>query len=153
MPTAEGSGSGLGRRQHPHAHDNHPTGDRGGPAADEPAPERFSVIITVVDPRAPDWVRTPAWGDRLQPNGVLATITHGDHDAGVWLDPAPVIVAAAKHAGLAYLDHVALLEAPVRDGRLTISPAPAAGPLTPVRAHADLYLFTRPASRRETSDE
>lgn len=123
-------------------------------------PTGFELIITAVYPRATDWVRTAPWADQLRRHGLLTVITHSDHVEGRLADPTPAILGAARHADLAYLDHIALLEVPVRRGRLTAAhpaAATAAGhgdataadpkatmparPSTPVRVHSDLLVF------------
>lgn len=126
--------------------------------------DRFDLIITAAAPQAAGWLSTTAWRDHLVVPGTLAVITHSEHEGGRLVDPTRLVVAAAHRAGLSYLDHIALLEIPVRHGRLaapdllpaagntpgSVPPAPRfAGPTPPpglgssvaLRVHSDLHVF------------
>ncbi|MBV9163798.1 MAG: hypothetical protein JO281_20110 [Pseudonocardiales bacterium] len=114
---------------------------------DTAAPERYHLVITTVDPRARRLAPTLGWADLLHPDGVLAVITHSDSSAGRLIDPTDMVVRAARHAGLTYLDHIALLEIPLHHG-----PAASTTPLPSrrnrrttraIRAHSDLLIFSR----------
>ncbi|MGH3826143.1 MAG: hypothetical protein ACRDQX_03065 [Pseudonocardiaceae bacterium] len=126
-------------------------------------PDRYHLIITAVDPRVRRPVPTLGWVDLLHPRGVLAVITHSDSTAGRLIDPTSAVVRAARHVGLTYLDHLALLHVPLHHGGLD---APGATPLRSgrhqrparaVRVHSDLLIFSRipgagaRADREETS--
>lgn len=125
---------------------------RRGPTA--VGPDRYDAIIALVDPRHPEWVPDVPVGSLLAPSGVLAVITHSDHQRGRLIDPGSLVTRAARSAGLAPLDHVALLQLPVRDGALAPEPdmptvlptddAPCAPVPWHIRVHADLLLFARP---------
>jgi hypothetical protein len=117
-------------------------------------PERYDAVIALVDPRHPEWVPDVLWGNLLAPSGILAIITHSDRQGGRLIDPCGLVTRAARSAGLAPLDRVALLHVPVRDGAL-VSEAdrPAVLPTNDasfaaapwhIRVHADLLLFARP---------
>jgi hypothetical protein len=114
---------------------------------DTAAPERYHLVIAAVDPRARRPTPTLGWADLLHPDGVLAVITHSDSSAGRLIDPTDMVVRAARPAGLAYLDHIALLEVPLRHGS-----AASATPLPlrrnrrttrAIRVHSDLLIFSR----------
>ena len=131
------------------------------------SPDRFDLIITAAGPSAARWFRPADWAGLLTPTGTLAVITHGDYTRGRFTDPAGALVRSAHHAGLRYLDRIALLRVPIRDGALTAatsgrhvpSQAPARPFATPARhapVHDDLLVFTRqldPVDAEETSDE
>ena len=125
-------------------------------------PDRYDLIIIASGPRPGDWFRPADWADVLNPTGILAVITHGDRVEGRLIDPAGSLVRAAQNAGLRYLDRIALLRAPVRNGALATvaSPVqPAVPPARHARVHDDLLVFARkPVSEaavagEKTSDE
>lgn len=136
------------------------------PAASGSSPDRFDLIITAAEPSTAHWFHPANWAGLLTPIGTLAVITRGDYSRGRLADPAGALVRAAHHAGLRYLDRIALLRVPIRDGALTAatsarhlrSQAPARPLSTPARhapVHDDLLVFTRqdPVDAEETSDE
>lgn len=134
-----------------------------GLAATGNGPDRYHLIVTAADPRTLDWFRPADWAGLLTTNGTLAVVTHGDHSDGRLVDPAGPLVRAAHHAGLRYLDRIALLRVPVRDGVLAVT-APAAGARSPVpsgrattsvrhtQVHNDLLVFTRQSAPSGTAD-
>ncbi|GAB3474346.1 hypothetical protein [Amycolatopsis cihanbeyliensis] len=90
-------------------------------------------------------------------------ITHGDRSRDRLTDPADSLVRAAHRAGLRYLDRIALLRIPVRDGALAVaSPAthprpqaparPAATPARHTQVHDDLLVFSRQPAPTEVAD-
>ncbi|QXE33891.1 hypothetical protein KQY30_05900 [Streptomyces sp. GMY02] len=111
-------------------------------------------MIAMVDPQATKWVPTVAWTELLARSGVLAFITHGDCIDGHRTEPHSLLAQLARHAGLAEIDRIALLEVPIRDGALAdqtpvTAPEPAiAGTGMPrhVRVHSDLLVFARPGA-------
>jgi hypothetical protein len=133
-------------------------------------PDRYELVITAAEPRALDWFRPADWAGLLTATGTLAVITHGDRSRDRLADPAGSLMRAAHRAGLRYLDRIALLRVPVRDGALAVAtPAPHARPSAPARppatparhtaVHDDLFVFTRQlaptdaADGEETSDD
>lgn len=133
-------------------------------------PDRYDLIITAVRPRTLDWFHPADWAGVLTPTGTLAVITQGDRANGRLADPAGALARTAHHAGLYYLDRIALLREPVRDGALAAaipaardrSSAASARSTTSVRhmqVHEDLLVFTRQptptgrADSKETSDD
>ncbi len=134
-----------------------PGRDRTGPdtTAIEVGPDRYDLIIAASGPRSGDWFRPVDWADALTPTGMLAVITHGDRVQGRLIDPAGSLVRAAHRAGLRYLDRIALLRAPVRDGVLAVA-APVAQPAVPparhVSVHDDLLVFTRKPATEPAAD-
>ncbi len=128
-------------------------------------PDRYHLIITAVDPRVVRPAPALGWADLLYPHGVLAVITHSDSSAGRLIDPTGAVVRAARHAGLTYVDHLALLHVPLRHGVLNTPGCVPAGapcrsrrPVRAVRVHSDLLIFSPVpgagvrADRKETSD-
>ncbi|NBH04539.1 hypothetical protein [Amycolatopsis sp. SID8362] len=125
-------------------------------------PDRYDLIITASGPRPGDWFRPADLADVLNPTGMLSVITHGDRVEGRLIDPAGSFVRAAQGAGLRYLDRIALLRAPVRNGALAAA-APAVQPAVPparhARVHDDLLIFARKrvskaaVTGEKTSDE
>jgi hypothetical protein len=132
--------------------------------------DRFDLIISAVDARTLDSRHLSAWADLLTSNGILAVITHGERVEGWITDPAGALVRGAHHAGLHYLDRIALLTAPIHDGALALgrpagstrSPIPPGRPAPPVRhipVHDDLLVFTpqpavaEGANTEESSDD
>lgn len=135
------------------------------PAPSRPCPDRYDLVITAAEPRALDWLRPVDWSRVLTPTGSLAVITHSDRSGGRLIDPAASLVRTADRAALRYLDRIALLRAPVRDGALAVA-APTKRPrshtstravATSVRheqVHDDLLVFTRkPVADREVSSD
>lgn len=133
-------------------------------------PDRYDLVITVADPSTLDWFRPADWAGLLTPTGTLAVITHGGRSRDRLTDPAGSLERAAHRTGLRYLDRIALLRVPVRDGALAVAtpaphprlPGPARPPATPARhsqVHDDLLVFTRQpaltdaADGEETSDD
>lgn len=118
------------------------------------SPDRYDLVITAAEPGTLDWLRPVDWSSVLTQTGTLAVITHGDRSGHRLADPASSLVRAADAAGLRYLDRIALLRTPVRDGALVvatptsrarshISTRPLATPSRHVRVHDDLLVFTR----------
>lgn len=150
-----------------------PSADRrpgSDPTATGVGPDRYDLVITAADPRTLDWFRPADWAGLLTPTGTLAVITHGNCSTGRLTDPAGSLVRAVHRTGLRYLDRIALLRVPVRDGALAVAtPAPHPRPqgptrplTTPIRhtqVHDDLLVFTRQpaltdaADGEETSDD
>ncbi|MEV1082231.1 hypothetical protein AB0I98_28960 [Streptomyces sp. NPDC050211] len=138
-----------------------PVRRRRGPTA--VGPDRYDAVVALVDPHHPEWVPDVSWGSLLAPSGVLAVITHSDHRRGRLIDPGGLVTRAAHAAGLAQLDHVALLQVPVREGALVPEPDPSAvlptddAPCAPapchMRVHADLLLFARPQNASDPMGE
>jgi hypothetical protein len=64
------------------------------------------VILTTIGPHQPDRFAQVAWQQLLQPGGILAVLTHSDHDAGELLDPTTPLIHAAHRQGLTWLDHI-----------------------------------------------
>jgi hypothetical protein len=139
-------------------------------AATGHSPDRYDLIITAADPRTLDWFRPADWAGLLTLTGTLAIITHGDSSSGRLADPAGALVRTAHHAGLRYLDRIALLRVPIRDGALAVtasasgdrSQAPSGRATASVRhtqVHEDLLMFTNQSAPsgavdgEETSDD
>jgi hypothetical protein len=128
-------------------------------------PDCFDLIITAAEPRTLDGLDLTDWTGLLTPTGVLAVITHGDRSGDRFTDPAGPLVCSAHHAGLRYLDRIALLTVPVADGALAVtrpatgdrSPTPPTLSTTSIRhtpVHDDLLVFTRqPAAAGATKGE
>jgi hypothetical protein len=144
-----------------------PSADRRpGPdsAATGHGPDRYDLIITAVEPHTLDWFRPTDWTGLLTPTGTLAVVTHGDRSSGRLADPADALVRAAHHAGLRYLDRIALLRVKVRDGALAAatpaatdrSRAPSGRSTTAIRhtqVHDDLLVFTAQLAPSGTADD
>ncbi|WP_275294615.1 hypothetical protein [Amycolatopsis sp. La24] len=120
-------------------------------------PDRYDLIIGVVEPRAAGWFRPTDWADLLTQNGVLAVVTPSRRMSGVFADPAGPLVRAAHRTGLHYLDRIALL-------RVHVHPSTTATPNTLPRdverppaqhalAHDDLFVFTRQKPRTPAADQ
>lgn len=121
-------------------------------AAPHEGSERVGAAALVVAAVGPDGVGDgfgSAAAELLQPGGTLAVITHCERRQGQLVDPSGTIVAAAQNADLLYLQHVVALHHPIRDGRITPSPARPADPAGAPqrgghrRVHGDVYLFWR----------
>lgn len=140
------------------------------PTATGFGPDRYDLVITVAEPCVLDWFHPADWAGLLTSTGTLAVITRSDHSRGRLTDPASSLVPAALHAGLRYLDRIALLRVPIRDGAIAVtmtarSPRPQSAArliTTPARhtqVHDDLLVFARrpapaaAANGEETSDE
>jgi len=87
----------------------------------------------------------------LRPGGVLAVITSPAAPGGPLVGTfgsagaAGSVVAAARAAGLVYVQHIVLARAAIDGDRLTPA-APGTGPATPGGSpvHDDLFVFTKP---------
>jgi hypothetical protein len=108
------------------------------------ANDRFDVIIAAVEPDLMARIRPTSWSRLLSPRGTFAVITHSDRASGRLRDPGGALVRVAKHDGLLYVDHIALVPATV--DRSSPEPLEEARRLP---EHSDLHVF----GRRETSDE
>ncbi len=173
-PLGERSGGGSAESESGLRPNTRPTADRPNvptahhrPGPDSTAtgfePDRYDLVITAAEPSVLDWFHPTDWGGLLTSNGTLAVITRRDHSRGRLTDPASSLVPAAHHAGLRYLDRIALLRMPVRDGVLAVGtsariarPKSPVGPIaTPVRhtqVHDDLLVFTRQPAPAEAAD-
>ncbi|WP_328452097.1 hypothetical protein [Amycolatopsis sp. NBC_00438] len=125
------------------------------PVTSTPGPDRYDLVITATEPRALDWFRPADWADLLTSTGTLAVITHGHREPGRLMDPAGALVRTAHHVGLRYLDRVALLCVPVRDGALAAAAPTAqifAAPVRHLPVHDDLLVFTRQPTSMSGTD-
>lgn len=125
-----------------------------------PSPDSYDLVIAAAEPAALDRLYPAGWSSVLTPAGILAVITHGDRSGNRLVDPASSLVRAADHAGLRYLDRIALLRAPVRDAALAVvastnhtrshtSTRPFSTPFRHVQVHDDLLVFTRKSAADE----
>src|SRR6266536_1844096 len=90
----------------------------------------------------------------LRPGGLLVPATRNYEQAGRLVDLAAVTVWAAEQAGMAYLQHVIALLAPVRAGQLrpsvpvcrrrTLRARVARGERAQLPVHADVLVFAAP---------
>ncbi len=127
------------------------------------SPDRFDLIITAVEPRTLDRLHPADWAGLLTPNGVVAVVTHSDRSGGRFTDAAGPLVRSAHYAGLRYLDRIALLRVPVRDGvlaavhpaardRAQTSPRRSTSVVRHAPVHDDLLVFTRQPALNGTTD-
>jgi hypothetical protein len=125
--------------------------------------DRYDLVIIAADPCVLDWFQPADWASLLTPTGTLAVITRSDRSRGRLTDPASSLVHAAHHAGLRYLDRIALLRVPVHDSALAVavtarsprSKSPVGPISTPARhaqVHDDLFVFTRRPASAEAAD-
>jgi hypothetical protein len=166
-PTSE-SGPGP-HRTSPDSDSRHATADRdSGWSATEtdPVADRVDLIITAAENDGLDWLRPADWAGVLARTGFLCVITRGDHSRSRLADAAGPLVRAAHHAGLRYLDRIALLRTPIRNSALAV-PSPATegrtesqrgSAMTPVlhtQVLDDLLVFAHRSvvDGRETSDD
>lgn len=130
-----------------------PDRDPAGPSSD-----RFDLIVTAAEPSAFDRSYPTDWAHLLTQNGTFAVITHSDDVSGRLVDPAGQLVGSARDAGLRYLDRIALLRIPIRNGSLTNTADASSAPLATAgqhsQVHDDLFVFTCQAAvdGEETSD-
>ncbi|MBA9003090.1 hypothetical protein HNR21_001972 [Actinomadura cellulosilytica] len=92
----------------------------------------------------------------LRPGGHLAVVTTARHEGGRLVDPAPWIVRHAAGLRFRYVQHVIAVRVPVAGDTLVVQTDPRglaelrdvrSRALPPVaRVHADVCLFTKPAS-------
>ncbi|GAA1895351.1 hypothetical protein [Streptantibioticus ferralitis] len=144
--------------------DSPPTAHRLATPPDRPTgsgTDPVEAVIAIVDPHATDWILTLPWHALVTPTGILAFITHGDHVDGRWTDPSSLLAHTARHAGLAEIDRIALLEVPIRDGALA-SPAASWAAMTltaptgeprHARVHSDLLIFAHPQPEEHGTKE
>lgn len=128
----------------------HEPGEEPSSAGSPSARDAFGLVIVAFDPDGPDRFDPSRWVPTLGSTGNVAVITHSHHLHGRWVDPGPALLSASAHAGLACLDHVILLQVPLRTVAGTTSvPARGVGENHRPAAstvHADLYVFTRDRS-------
>lgn len=117
---------------------------RAGPdrvGSDRVGSDRADLVVTAVDPHAPDWIAHLPWTGLLTRSGLLAVITYGDRRGRRWVDPLPVLTGLLTRAGLAWHDRIVLhhdLTEPRTAGR------PEPGPeVRHERVHTELLLFSR----------
>lgn len=110
---------------------------------------------------------------RLRVGGILAVLTHCDWTAGELIDPTGAVVTAAQNADLLYLQHIAALHTPVRDGQFHHPDSDSDGvhadhhtddghtrarhralvrglPAPHRRIHSDVLVFAQPHNHRPT---
>jgi hypothetical protein len=90
----------------------------------------------------------------LRPGGLLITISRNQQHQGRLVDLAAQTIRAAEQAGLAYLQHVIALLAPVQAGQLwprvtgwqrrTVRARLARGECAQLAVHADVLVFATP---------
>jgi len=131
-------------------------------ASPDRGPDLFDLVIATAEPRTVDRFRPTDWAGKITPTGVLAVITRGSRSADRLTDPAGSLVRDAHRAGLRYVDRIALLRVPIRDGALVGATSPTRPLDTPVRhsqMHDDLLVFspqqapTGAVGQVETSDD
>jgi hypothetical protein len=95
----------------------------------------------------------------LRVGGILIVLTHCDWSAGELIDPTGAVVASAQNADLLYLQHIAALHTPIRDGHFALALGDPALqefararhravvrglPSPHRRVHSDLLVFAQP---------
>ncbi|WP_410658328.1 hypothetical protein [Amycolatopsis sp. lyj-112] len=135
--------------------------------AEGPVPERGAradLVIVSLPAHAAEAVSLDRLAllaaNRLRHGGVFAVYTHSDWARGRLVDPTGVIVAAAQHADLLYLQHIVTLHTPVENGRLRAAPSAAVAaeydrarhratvrglPAPHLCVHGDVLAFAQPA--------
>jgi hypothetical protein len=125
----------------------HDSEQQPSPTRSSSAQDTFGLVIVAFDPDGPDRFDPSLWASALGSQANVAVITHSQHLHGRWVDPGPALLAASAHTGLAYLDHVVLLQVPLRAvAGTTSAPARSADgnpSAVAITVHADLYVFTR----------
>jgi len=76
-------------------------------------PAAAAVILTTVQPHQPDRFEQVAWRQLLRPGGILAVLTHSDHDAGQLRDTTTPLIRTAQRHGLTWLDHIIITGRPI----------------------------------------
>jgi len=117
------------------------------------------ALVTVnfdghADPATLDPASLAACAALLRPGGLLITVSRNQQHAGRLVDLAARTVRAAEQAGLAYLQHVIALLAPVQAGQLkptltgwqrrTLRARLARGEHAQHPVHADVLVFATP---------
>jgi len=88
----------------------------------------------------------------LQPGGVLAVTVPDARFRDGYVDHASSVVAAARAAGLIYLQHIILADRPLSETPVEPGPTPALGaadrgrPPRHTRTHTDLLIFRHPGA-------
>ncbi|MBW8487285.1 hypothetical protein [Actinomadura parmotrematis] len=99
----------------------------------------------------------------LRPGGTLAVITTARHEpTGRLADPAPRVIRQASLLGFHYIQHVIALRVPIDGDALVVQAGPDqiaelrpphSPALPPIaRVHADVCLFTKPATAGQQGD-
>jgi hypothetical protein len=133
------------------------------------SPHRGTAVLAVAGCHGPGCCDAPGPGSPggpallyaachrvLAPGGVLAAVIASPAPAGSLADLAGP-VAAARAAGLVYVQHIVLVHASIAGRRLVPgrADADAAGDPGGIRVHSDLLIFTKPgkpASSAELKD-
>ncbi|ABW11973.1 hypothetical protein Franean1_2543 [Parafrankia sp. EAN1pec] len=146
----------LGRRVQIRTAPADPSPRRSGPASAPdpvagpgPDPDRFLLVVMVVEPTRLGWFTRIDWGGLLAVGGTLAVVSRCDSLGGWLIDPTVELATAVGRGGLAMLDRIVLLEVPLRELDRPASPIPAS--VVAQRVHSDLLLFT--AVKRSASSE
>ncbi|ONH25234.1 hypothetical protein [Pseudofrankia asymbiotica] len=105
-----------------------------------PDPDRFLLVVTVVEPTRLGWFTRIDWGGLLAVGGTLAVISRADSIGGWLIDPTVELATAAGRSGLALLDRIVLLEIPLDQLDRPATPIPAG--IVAQRVHSDLLLFS-----------
>lgn len=119
------------------------TGSAYGPdlaAGRGPDPDRFGLVVSVVEPTRLGWFTRIDWGGLLAVGGTLAVVSRADSLGGWLIDPTVELATAAGRSGLALLDRIVLLEVPLDQLDRPAEPIPAG--VVAQRAHSDLLLFS-----------
>ncbi|MEX5713373.1 hypothetical protein AB1484_35410 [Parafrankia sp. FMc6] len=119
------------------------TGSAYGPdlaASRGPNPDRFLLVVTVVEPTRIGWFTRIDWGALLAVGGTLAVVSRCESFGGWLIDPTVELALAADRSGLALLDRIVLLEVPLSQLDRPATPIPAG--VVAQRVHSDLLLFT-----------
>jgi hypothetical protein len=138
------------------------TVERSTPDGSQVASEGADLIITSLRPehsggRRADLVALLA-ARLLRVGGILVVLTHCDWTTGELTDPTGAVVTAGQNADLLYLQHIAALHTPIRDGHLDLDLGDAAFadaararhravvrglPSPHQRVHSDLLVFAQ----------
>jgi len=105
-----------------------------------PDPDRFVLVVTVVEPTRLGWFTRIDWGGLLGVGGTLAVVSRCESLGGWLIDPSVELAAAVGRGGLALLDRIVLLEIPL--DRLDRPAAPIPNGVIAQRVHSDLLLFS-----------
>ncbi|MGP4112975.1 hypothetical protein ACTWP5_18945 [Streptomyces sp. 4N509B] len=117
--------------------DLHP-GPSATPAAARREPDRFSLVITLLDPQS-DWAATVPWTRLLTRNGTLTFITHSNATSERKGRFHSLLTHIAEWGGVDCVDRIALVAAPDQ-AHPTTADKPRSGP----RVHTELMVFARP---------
>ncbi|MDT0307215.1 hypothetical protein RM780_09595 [Streptomyces sp. DSM 44917] len=104
----------------------------------------YDLVIICLPPDAAGWTASAPWSRLLSPHGTLTIVTQSGEMQGLHDGNLHLLEHMAGLGGLALLDRIALLAAPVTAASSALGPPPGAA-----RGHTELLVLARPGAAGE----